>query len=196
MSRSKVVYLTGAPASGKSTLIRGLAKARTDVKVFEYGRAMSEKLSGKQAAQRKVSQEELRGGTEGHVTQADIDELDAHMTTWVHQHRSRKHLIIDSHHVTIERYGFRLAPFSQDKLNALNIDEFWLLVLDNSVTVRRISSDPKGRRMPTPFQADFHTYLQSSLVSQYSVLTGCPLYVFDGSLPESDLVTFVSSRLQ
>jgi adenylate kinase len=104
--KRKVVYLTGAPAAGKSTLIRTLASTRPDVKVFEYGRMMSEKLGRGKAPGQGISQHTLRGGTSGRVTQRDIDDLDTEMTDWIERYNSQCHLVIDSHQVTIEPFGF------------------------------------------------------------------------------------------
>ena len=89
-------------------------------------------------------------------------------SSWIQRHRSENHLIIDSHQVTLEAYGFRIAPFSPARLDCLFIDEFWLLVLDNPRAIERIRRDPKGRRTPTSFQAGLHTYLQASLALQYA----------------------------
>jgi adenylate kinase len=192
----KTIYLTGAPAAGKSTLIHRLAKALPNVRVFEYGRAMSERLSALRAGDRRVSQEMLRGGTDRHVSQADIDEVDAGLAFWVEQHRSSYHLIIDSHHVTIEDYGFRIAPFSPAKLAALRIDEFWVLIVDGTTTGRRIAADPKGRPTPTSFRADFHTFLQASLATHYAAQTGRPVYVLDGSMSEEEVMAAAMQRLK
>jgi hypothetical protein len=50
--------------------------------------------------------------------------------------------------------------------------------------------------MPTRFQAGFHTYVQASLVSQYAMLAGRPVYVFDSSVGEPDLLASAVRRLQ
>ncbi|WP_084540147.1 AAA family ATPase [Azorhizobium doebereinerae] len=185
----KLVYLTGAPASGKSTLIKGLAAEISDLKVFEYGRAMSALL-------KSVSRESLRDGTDGRVTQTDIDEVDRQMADWAHEFRRQNNLIIDSHHVTIESYGFRIAPFSLAKLETLQIDEFWVLIADSALSVERIERDRRGRRIPSPYQADFHTAVQASLASQYAVLTARPVYIFDSANESTDLVSAAVRRFE
>jgi adenylate kinase len=196
MTQKKVVYLTGAPASGKSTLVHGLMDALPDLKVFEYGRAMSARLKSTDVGLPLVTREGLRDGTDGHVTQTDIDEVDRQMTDWVRELRQHNNLIIDSHHVTIERYGFRIVPFSTAKLEALQIDEFWVLIADGAVSLERIRRDRRGRRIPSPFQADFHTMVQASLASQYAVLAARPLYVFDSATNPADLISCAARRFE
>ena len=56
-------------------------------------------------------------------------------------------------------FGFRISPFAPARLNALKIDEFWLLILDSAGTLERIQRTPDGRRAPTPYQAEFHTHV-------------------------------------
>jgi len=45
--------------------------------------------------------------------------------------------------------------------------------------------------MPTPFEADSHTYFQASVAITYGVLTGRAVYFLDSSQPLKDLVSKV-----
>ena len=44
----KVIYLTGAPAAGKSTVCRKLLSMRKDLRIFEYGKENEYPSKGKQ----------------------------------------------------------------------------------------------------------------------------------------------------
>lgn len=191
----KVVYLTGAPAAGKSTLIRTLAQKHNHVEVFEYGARMASWLSSKPKLPKQTHQHELRGGTEGRVADSDIEMVDDQMRAWIQSRRNHANLIIDSHQVTIENYGFRVAPFSAEQLHTFGIDEFWLLVLDSTSTLARIDADPKGRPLPSEFQANLHTSLQANVAVSYAVQLGRPIYVMDGNLDQASLIKFAEARL-
>ena len=167
----KVVYLTGAPAAGKSTLTRMLASTRPDVKVFEYGRMMSEMLSCRKAPEQRISQHMLRGGTSGRVTQRDIDDLDAEMTGWIERYNSQYHLVIDSHQVTIEPFGFRISPFADARLSARR-SIIWLLVLDTVSTLDASNMPPTGVPYRRRFKRSSHPRAGSSSGS---------LFGYDGS---------------
>jgi adenylate kinase len=192
----KLIYLSGAPASGKSTLLRNLKLMSENTLVFEYGKEMSARLSSLSKNSVQIEQAALRGGTENYVHQSDIDALDEEMTRWVDDNRDTSNLIIDSHHVTAENYGFRIAPFTPTKLARLNINEFWLIILSGKSTKKRIRADPEGRLLLNKFNFNFHTLVQSNLITTYAFYCGSPVYIFDGSTSPDKLAGQAYQRLQ
>lgn len=191
----KVIYMTGAPAAGKSTACKALTSKRADVKVFEYGTEMAKHLrSSLQTA--TLSQSTLRGGTGDLVRQADIDHVDELAFTFADQWRGQCHVIIDSHHVTKEQYGFRIAAFTMAKLQRLQATEIWVLYTTAADTLARIAAHADGRPAPTAFEADFHTLVQSSLAATYGAAGGIPVLLFDAHSTNARLNEMLFARLE
>lgn len=187
-----VIYLTGAPAAGKSTLVRRLVAEDKRILVFEYGKEMSKHLS---QSVRVVRQSKLRGGTSNVVSIADIEAVNANMRTWIDAHAANHDLVIDTHQVTLEPYGFRVAPFSPHELSLIRITEIWVLAASPDIVKGRIAARADGRLMPTAHQALMHSYLQESLALTYGALLGVEVHLFDADLPSQEVFDNVCLRL-
>lgn len=189
----KVIYLTGAPASGKSTASRALQAQISDLAVFEYGARLTEMISGRQGG--IASQDDLRAQSALVVAKADVDELDQILINFVRDNRSSRHVLIDSHPVTKERYGFRITAFSEPMLKALNPTEIWVLFTSAAETIARIEQSSGGRPTPTAFEADLHTQLQASVAATYGVLNGSAVYLFDTGKSREAYIREMVTRL-
>ena len=113
----KTVYVTGAPASGKSSTVRMLCAAVPEMDLWEYGARLTSMLQERDAGLR--DQDEIRSRSAQIVRPKDIDELDDRLLTWVEANRATRHLLIDSHPVTKEAYGFRVTACSAERFRAL-----------------------------------------------------------------------------
>ena len=181
-----LIYLTGAPASGKSSLSSEIRKEREDkVVVFEYGKELTKYLKEKGAV--IEGQTELRQKSSAIVTKDDIYALDNLLLDFANCQRSSRHVIVDSHAVTKEIYGYRILPFSVEQMKILNPSKIVVLYAESDVVIRRISSNSQGRPSISPFEADMHTFLQASVAINYSMLLHVPIYYFDSSLPLEEI---------
>lgn len=175
---SLVIYLTGAPAAGKSTLVRRLRERDPRIDCFEYGREMAAHLRAS-GSPIDLTQQTLRSGTSGVVSPNDILMVNRRMMEWVDDNDGERDLIIDSHQVTLEHYGFRIAPFSADDLKRLRLSEIWVLSASPAATIERIAESLHGHRMPTQYQAYTHAFLQASLALTYATRLDIEVHVFD-----------------
>ena len=189
----KVVYLTGAPASGKSSTTRLLCERVPDLMIWEYGARLTEHLSRRSGD--VVSQDDLRARSAGVVTPEDVDEVDHTLIAFVGEHRAKRHILIDSHPVTKEAYGYRITAFSLERFTLLAPDEIWVLYASPEETRRRIAADDGGRPMVTEEEARTHTALQGSVAATYGMSLGRPVYLFDTSAPREELVKRLAGRL-
>jgi adenylate kinase len=188
-----VIYLTGAPATGKSTLSRNLAKQYPELLVFAYSEQLREHLAGKSGGP-SVSESEIRQKSSLLVTPQDIDDLDQKLVDLVRETRVSRPVLIDSHPVTKEAYGFRVTGFSTDRLLQLKPDVIVCLYASNEVIISRISAHSQGRPVVSELEASFHTQLQASVATQYGVILGKPVYLVDSAISETDLVHLVASK--
>lgn len=189
----KVVYLTGAPASGKSSTTRMVAEHVPGLRVWEYGARLTDHVMAKAAT--VAGQDDLRARSADVVTPEDVAEVDRALLAFVDEHRSTGHVLIDSHAVTKEVYGYRITPFSLQQFAALKPDEIWVLYTSPEETQRRIAVDSGGRPMVTEEEARMHTLLQASVAATYGISLRCPVYMFDTTTSRDNLVAQLVKRL-
>lgn len=193
LSSFKTVYITGAPASGKSSTTAKLKERVPDLHVWEYGARLTAFLRTRGTVLN--DQHELRSQSARIVTPSDIDALDRKLLEWVAENRSRGHVVIDSHPVTKEDYGFRVTAFSGDAFRRLGPDEIWLFYVAPEETCRRISKDAAGRPTITPEEARIHSAAQASVACTFGIAAGCPVYMFDTDVDQAGLVDRLAARL-
>lgn len=189
----KVIYLTGAPASGKSSTTRMLSERVPNLLVWEYGERLTKHVIAKSAS--ISNQEELRAHSSRIVTHEDVIEVDLALLTFVKSSRTNHHVVIDSHPVTKEVFGYRITPFSLEQFAELAPDEIWVLYASPEETRRRIANDGAGRPMVTEEEARTHSALQASVAATYGMALGRPVYLFDTEVAREDLITRLVGRL-
>jgi predicted methyltransferase/adenylate kinase len=189
----KVVYLTGAPAAGKSSTAKLLAGNVSSVALWEYGERLTEYL--KIRSRGVMHQEELRTKSSLVVTPEDVAAVDIELLEFVEENRGNKDVIIDSHAVTKELYGYRVTPFSLQNFSALKPDEIWVLHASPETTIARIAADSGGRPSISEEEARTHTLLQSSVAITYGMSLGIPIYFIDSSKPREEILGVMVARL-
>jgi len=175
----EVIYLTGAPASGKSTSTACLGEVVRPLAVFDYGERLREHITGRSGA--SISYDELRRDSAQIITTRHVDELDEILISWVQETRLRSHIIIDTHAVTRETFGFRVTPFSSERIRRLRPTRIAVLYAPPSVTIARIGAGTAGRLPVTEFEAGFHCALQGAVAINYGIEIGVPIYFLDSS---------------
>lgn len=193
-SAHEVIYLTGAPAAGKSTLSRALADAVRPLATFEYGARLTAYLAERDG--RAMVQEELRAKSSAVATAEDIQAVDRTLLDFVAAERERGHVLIDTHAVTKESYGFRITAYSLADVARLRPTMIVVLYTAPDVAVARIAAAPGGRPQITEWEAGFHTSLQASVAVSYATALGVPVYLLDGARPTADLVAEIARRVE
>ena len=193
MKAYKAVYVTGAPASGKSSTMALLNKRIPELSVWEYGARLTDFLQERGALLQ--DQDELRSRSAGIAQPSDIEALDEQLIKWTEMNRMSGHTVIDSHPVTKENYGFRVTAFCIDKFKQLNPDEVWLFYAAPEVTLDRISRHPAGRPMITLEEARMHSAAQASVACTFGIAAGCPVYMFDTNIDQAKVVDRLAARL-
>lgn len=152
-----VIYLTGAPASGKSSLCTNLLHQVDKLIYFQYGEELAKLIAHSTSS--SISQVTLRKKSSILIRPSYIEELDRKLLKLVKQNRRTKNIIIDSHAVTKEFYGFRVLPFSAQKLAELKPDIIVVLYCNSSTTINRIKKKSAGRPLITNYEATMHNEL-------------------------------------
>lgn len=189
-----VLYLTGAPASGKSTLSQHLSGLDPHLIVFSYSERLRDYISRTRTTA-GITEDKIRSLSAAIVTPDDVDAVDEELLKLVAEFRRDRSIVIDSHPVTKETYGFRVTGFTIELLRRLNPDFIFCLFVENKETRHRIEMSAKGRPMPTEFEAGMHTFLQASVASQYAIACGCPLYLLNATATVEDLAKIILAKL-
>jgi adenylate kinase len=190
---SKIVYVTGAPAAGKSSTLRLLTEQVPNLLHWEYRARLTELLQARTADIK--TQDDVRARSSDVVTPADIALLDDRLLAFVEENRSQRPVLIDSHPVTREQYGYRVTAFSLAQIQRLAPDEIWVFVANPNETRRRIERDAGGRPEVSVEDARFHTALQASIAAAYGVLSNATVYLFDTAGPREQLLDQLKKRL-
>lgn len=172
----KVILLTGAPGTGKSTLRRALGERVSSLDHFDYGELLRRR---KERHGTKLTYEELRTQSASVISPTDVASTDEWVIGEISRIRTRRHVVIDSHALTRESFGFRAVPFSLGQLTELKLDAVIALRCDPDVLLTRVEQNSGGRRALTPELAREIQLLQESLGLTYCVACGCPAYIID-----------------
>lgn len=138
-----VIYLTGAPATGKSTTASELRSRYQELRTFAWGEEARAHVSRRTG--RDISLEEFRASPASLLTPEDVRVLDERLIVWTSECRKTAPVLIDTHAVTREVYGFRTTPFSDDQWKRLRVTHMFALYASPRVVQLRLEGDPAGR---------------------------------------------------
>jgi adenylate kinase len=175
----KLVLLTGAPGTGKSTLAGVIQRIIKPVQSVDYGHLLLERLKKRMGS--GISYSQLRRQSSDVISHLDVQKLDTELISEFRRLRKRTNLVIDSHAVTKERFGYRITPFSGNQLAKLKLDAVVSLHCDPEVLANRVQADPQGRRSISVEEARHHQVLQEAVASFYGIICGCPVFIIDNT---------------
>jgi adenylate kinase len=173
---------------------RVASKAPENVTLFVYAERLLVHLRRRMGPE--LVGTELRSLSAQLITPEDVATVDSEMTAFVNAQRGSCNVIVDSHAVTKESYGYRITPFGAEVLNAIRPSIVCLLYARPELLIARISADPAGRPRISEFEADLHLNLQAAVAVAYAVHAGVPMYVLDAERSVDDLADELLHRLR
>jgi adenylate kinase len=188
----QVIYLTGAPATGKSTLMASLAGKLAPLVSFSYSKELADYVSRRDRT--TYTQDDMRRHSASVITPEDVLAVDGKLIKLVADRRNSCHLVIDSHAVTKEAYGFRVTAFKAEQIEAIRPTMIVVLYASPEVLIERIRRNEQGRPVPSPYEAMFHSDLQGAVALIYGIRVGVPVYFFDSNRPVEQLVGEITKR--
>jgi adenylate kinase len=174
----KVLLVTGLPASGKTTLVQLLEKKVHPIRHVNFGRLI---LEVRQHTDPTATHDQLRASP---TTTASVDYIQQArelLLQVVRNERDATNIVIDSHAVSADDYGFRVTPDSHSFLQELRLDAILILQVDYQELYSRLNKDKSGRRQVSLSRLQSYQSLQDSVAIAYSVVTGCPVFAIDAN---------------
>jgi len=175
--KGKIILLTGAAGTGKSTLA-GLAETGIRrLKKVDFGQLLLQLKRDQGFVD--LTYEDLRRRSAEIITPSDVSATDLKLIESLPEWRRHSHILIDSHAVTKEEYGFRLTHYSFHQLRQIAFDAIVVTYCEPTAIVARRKEDPAGRPAISLFEAQHHMTLQEALAINYAVICGCGYFLLD-----------------
>jgi adenylate kinase len=177
MASQPVIYLTGAPATGK-TAVANFLVSRCAARRFSYSSALRElpELQG-------VSHQSLRALSAEIIDRHLIQKIDRELPSLMEAWRRKQPVVIDSHAVTNERWGLRAIPYSPEVLAALGLSHVVCLMCDAATIAARIDASPEGRQPSSLGKLEQLNNAQLTLALVYGHSIGVPVSMIDANQP-------------
>lgn len=174
-----LVLLTGVPGCGKTSLARALVDQHPDVvDAVSFGRLVFDSVRRRTGFQ--CTYDEFRSTSATMVTAGDVAEATIRLIARVNETEAKKVVILDSHAVARERFGYRCTPDDPETLRRLGYACILHLYVPSRVIVDRVQAEPAGRLSRSTAEIDLHEQLQLAVSTYYAGVLGCPLLVLDG----------------
>lgn len=179
-----LIYLTGAPATGKTTLCRYLEQRIPGLQHIAYRDLLMAHVADRY---RNLTIETLREAPSQFVTRADVDATDRKLIGIVAELRKQKHVLVDSHPMSKEPYGFRITPFTPKQISLLAPDVIVCLYADPAEISRRIRANAEGRPVPSEFELSLQITQQASVATQYAYTLGKACHILNSAMAVEEL---------
>lgn len=183
----KVVMLTGAAGTGKSTLAAECAARIQPLHKIDFGQLLLD--AKRKQGHPDLTYDQLRTLSANIITSEDVRAADSAFIESLPALRARTNVLIDSHAVTRESFGYRITHYSFDDLRRIAFDAIMITYCNPDVWLERRSRDPQGRPELSQFEVQHHMALQEAVGLNYAISCGCPCYVLDTTSQNPAMLT-------
>jgi adenylate kinase len=177
---SRLVYVSGLPGVGKTSVVRHLADTRPD----DYVRLSFGELLRTVTAP-DASAESFRRSASVSVDRVAIEAATALAAELIRDEQHRV-VLMDSHAVTPVAEGLRATPDNAARVTAFGYRIIVHLAAAGSESRIMKNSGSEGRTTMSVWEVATSEAMQLSIVTRYASLCDCPLYVVsaDGCVEE------------
>lgn len=169
----KLLYLTGAPATGKSTITNAISQIEPSIQIIRYSDEIKNFYAESKRGQFTTSQ--LRTESSKIISHSDISNIDRYILEKI-QTSAANYIVLESHAITVESYGFRATPFSVQMLGMIAPNLIVCLYSETDLIFERIKDNPQGRLLQSTENIQVGQFLQMSLALQYGILTNAEIH--------------------
>ena len=189
----KVCLVTGTPGVGKTTLCSALARELpTRYQHISFGGLILKCLNedgfgGTEADLRRRVSQLVTAQVISRATDLLVQETnaDGNENLW---------LLLDSHAVSQDRFGFIATPDGPSYFQRLRYSAIINLFADPTEVLKRSNPDETGRQARTADDVATHANLQNAVTVLYSAFSACPAFFVDANA-RAGCLTEVVDRL-
>jgi adenylate kinase len=169
--------LTGAAGTGKSTLAAECAAHIRPLHKVDFGQILLD--AKRRRGYPDLTYDQLRTLSGSIITPEDVRAADGILIDSLPALRTRSNVLIDSHAVTRESYGYRVTHYSFDDLRRISFDAIVITYCHPDVWLERWAHNSQGRPELSQFEVQNQMALQEAVGLNYAIACGCPCYVLD-----------------
>jgi adenylate kinase len=173
----KFVVVTGVPGVGKSTITRSIVTKIDPAVRIGFGELIFEV---KQQQEIMVDYEQLRASPNKSIPINYVDRAAELLLEKVTLLRQTTNILLDSHAVVKDYFGFRVAPEIND-FNKAKIDAVIVVHAPFDIVYQRLIKEPKGRTLISEQTFETQRTLQDAVAINFSLMARCPMYVIETS---------------
>lgn len=175
MMQGMFVLMTGVPGSGKSTIAHSLETSITPIVRIGFGELIHEI---KQQHGVNEDYEKLRATPVKSIPINYVSLAEELLLTRVNSLRFETNILLDSHAVVNDHFGFRIAPEISD-FRRVDLNAVIVIHAPFNLVEQRIRTEPKGRNLVSKQIFDQHQALQDTVAIGFSLAAKCPLFVVE-----------------
>jgi adenylate kinase len=185
-----IVLVTGVPGVGKTSLCRFLVDARPHRYVhIRFGNLILRALD-----RDEITETELRRSAASLVTPS-ILEVATEMLMAEVAKNSERIILVDSHAVSQNRYGYVVTPDGASYFGRLRYAAIVQLFALPSTVLARSAALASGRQASVERDVNIHFMLQCSVSVGYSAASECPLLIVEAEKGVDRVAANVESLL-
>jgi len=171
----KFILLTGAPGVGKSTITRSIETRISPMTRIGFGDLIFEV---KKQLGTIENYEQLRATPDKSIPINYVSLAAEVLLNRVTLLRHATNIILDSHAVVNDYFGFRIVPEIND-FERVKIDAVIVVHAPFEIVEQRVIREPKGRNPISKHSFEKHQTMQDAVAIHFSLLAKCPMYVVE-----------------
>jgi adenylate kinase len=189
-----LALLTGPPGVGKTAVAHKLTFLHPErVRTISFGRLIYDSVLSRTGS--NFSYSEFRTVASTVVSPEDIRAATESVADRSRAIDQAQWLIVDSHAVAREHFGWQANPDTPPTLGQFSYDQIIQLDASPETVLRRIEQVPAGRLATRRRDVLILAQLQMSISAYYSGVIGCPLNVVDAEGNVDEVVGLVEACL-
>ena len=171
----KFVLMTGVPGVGKTTIARNIETRIRPIVRIGFGELIFE-VKQQQGTTENYGQ--LKATPDKLIPINYVSLAEEVLLNRVAEFRYTTNILLDSHAVVNDYFGFRIVPEINDFERA-KIDAIIVIHAPFEIVNQRVIREPKGRNPISKQTFEKHQAMQDAVAIHFSLMARCPMYVVE-----------------